>query len=301
MDIIRLYQDFGIDFKTENHKHCRPGWVQTKCPFCEGNPGYHLGYNLQDEYWSCYRCGWHAPVTTLSELLKIPIYEVYALVRQYGITRTIIQPKVVEKREFTYPSGMSYLKTSHKKYLRSRNFDPDELQEKWNLGGTSQFSKLGELSYKFRIIIPFPWNGQIVSFDSRDITEKQMNRYQACPAEYEIISHKSILYGNQELWNPEIGICVEGPTDVWRLGGLSFGTSGIKYTPAQVRCMATIWKRIAVVYDDDPQAQVQAKKLVSELKFRNVNAWNVQIVGDPGGVLQKYANELVNQITSVIK
>ena len=42
MDIVQLYQDHNVDFMTEGHPHCRPGWVNTVCPFCTGNPGYHL-------------------------------------------------------------------------------------------------------------------------------------------------------------------------------------------------------------------------------------------------------------------
>jgi hypothetical protein len=296
MDIIRLYQDFGIDFKTEGHKHARAGWVNTECPFCSGNPGLHLGWNIADEYFLCWRCGWHPPVITLSELLHLPFYEIYPIIEQYGVNRTILQHRIEEKRKFEFPSGTSYLKPSHKKYLINRGFDPNKLQERWFLSGTGPFSKLGSLSYKFRIIIPFYWNGEIVSFDSRDITDKQQNRYQACPAEYESVGHKQILYGDQEAWNPKIGICVEGPTDVWRLGELAFATSGIKYTESQVKIMASIFKRIAVVYDDDPQAQVQAKKLVDELKLRDVNAWNIQIKGDPGDLTQKEARELLKLI-----
>ena len=50
MDVLRLYQDYGVDHLTEGHKHCRDGWVNTPCPFCSGNDGYHLGWNLYDNY-----------------------------------------------------------------------------------------------------------------------------------------------------------------------------------------------------------------------------------------------------------
>ena len=296
MDIIRLYQDFGIEFKTEGHKHCRPGWINCECPFCTGNAGLHLGWNLQDEYFICWRCGWKPLVLTLSALLNIPEYEVRKLLPQYGITRTVISHKIIEKIDFSFPTNTKELQSNHRKYLLSRNFDPDKIIEKWHIKATGPIAMLSKYNYKFRIIIPFEWNGQIVSFDARDITEKQLNKYQACPAEYEIKGHKQILYGNQEKWNPDIGICVEGPIDVWRLGKLAFATSGIKYTHEQVRIMANTFKSIAVVYDDDGQAQIQANKLISELKFRGVNAWNVKIKGDPGGLLQNEANKLVKQI-----
>jgi hypothetical protein len=51
MDIIGLYRDFGIEHRTEGHKHCRPGWVNTECPFCTGNAGLHLGWHIEEEYY----------------------------------------------------------------------------------------------------------------------------------------------------------------------------------------------------------------------------------------------------------
>jgi hypothetical protein len=50
------------------------------------------------------------------------------------------------------------------------------------------------------------------------------------------------------------------------------------------------------VYDDEIQAQSQAKKLVAELRFRGVDAWNVSIQGDPGSLTNKKAKELLNYI-----
>ena len=44
MDILSLYQEHGVMIADEGHKHSRPGWVQTTCPFCTGHEGYHLGY-----------------------------------------------------------------------------------------------------------------------------------------------------------------------------------------------------------------------------------------------------------------
>jgi hypothetical protein len=296
MDIIRLYNDYGIEYRTEGHKHTRSGWVNTECPFCTGNPGLHLGWNLKDEYFYCYRCGWKSTVKTISMLTHLQTYEVVDLLPKYGINRTIIKQVIQSKKQFQLPTHTSFLKSSHKRYLIERGFNPDKLELMWGIKGTNPVSKLGSLSYKYRIIIPFIWNGEIVSFDSRDITDEAMNKYQACPAEYETIPHKAILYGNQEEWNPNLGICVEGPTDVWRIGYQAFATSGIQYTHEQVRVMSNTFRRIAVVYDDDPQAQVQAKKLVAELKFRNVDAFNVQIKGDPGSMNEKEVRELIGFI-----
>ena len=298
MDIIKLYQDYNVEFVTEGHKHARPGWVNCECPYCSSpstNPGYHLGWNMDEEYYFCWRCGWHPPVKTISLLLNVSISQAIELMNVYGINRTVTTIKKVDKKDFELPSNCGELSYMHRKYLISRGFNARKIERLWKIKATSHFSILDNINYKFRIIIPFFWNGQMVSFDSRDISNKQLSKYKACPKEREIIEHKHILYGNQEHWI-DTGIGVEGPTDVWRLGPLSCATSGIEYTQAQVRIIAQTFKRFAVIFDDEPQAQRQAKKLVAELKFRGVDAWNIKIKGDPGSLKQSEADELIKSI-----
>lgn len=298
MDIIQLYQDFNIDFVTEGHKHSRSGWVNTECPFCIGNPGYHLGFNLQGNYFYCWRCGGHQTINTLSKLLKLPIYKIKELTRQYDISISTITPKIeIRKKDFKYPSGTGSLESQHIRYLQSRNFDPDRIIDLWQLKATGPISKLDNIDYKNRIIIPFIWDGQIISFDSRSISavRSDQQRYKACPADRELIPHKSILYGKQEAWK-STGILVEGPTDVWRMGTSSFAVSGIKYTNQQIREIFRVFKRVAVMFDDDPQAKLQAAKIVAELKFRGVDAFRVDIEDDPGSMKQEDADYLVKQL-----
>lgn len=152
-----------------------------------------------------------------------------------------------------------------------------------------------EYDYRFRIFIPVHWNGEMVSFDSRDITNLSDAKYKACPVDREIRERKKILYGNQEAWGTT-GICVEGPTDVWRLGEDSFAVSGISYTQEQVKEMTRVFTKVAVVFDDEPQAVKQGKKLVKDLQFRNVDAYQVKIKGDPGEMMNSDAKKLVKSI-----
>ncbi len=300
MDIVQLYQDFGIEIAPEGHHHTRPGWINVECPFCSGNPGYHLGYELEGNYYTCWRCGWHPIVPTLSNLLHMSGDQVSTLIKDYGLNAlTLPKPKLQKAglKPYRLPSGTFPLESYHKKYLESRNFDPDLIQRLWAVVGTGPVSLLDGLSYKLRIIAPVVWDSRAVSFVSRDITNKHPRKYLVCPKEREIVFHKNILYGKQEAWK-DTGICVEGPTDVWRFGGNSFATFGIKYTNNQIRCMAKTFKRIAIVFDDDAQAVVQAKTLVNELRVRNVDAFHVPIKGDPGSMEQNEANYLVKQLIS---
>ena len=298
MDILQLYQDYSISYQTEGHKHCRDGWANTECPFCTGNPGLHLGFNLQGNFYTCWRCGWHSIISTITKLLNIPEREARTIIKQYGllIPKLTKEPQVkIRVKAHRLPSNAEPLQTSHRRYLTNRGFDPDLLERTWNLLGTGPFSKLDNIDYKHRIIIPFIWNGQQVSFDSRDITDKSSSKYMACPSDRELISHKEILYGKQSEWR-KTGILVEGPTDVWRMGTSSFAVSGIKYTSRQIREMASFFNRITICFDDDPQATIQANKIVAELKFRGVDAFRVDIEGDPGSMKQEDADYLVKQL-----
>lgn len=298
MDIIQFYQDFSINYRTEGHKHCRPGWVNIECPFCTGNPGYHLSFELEEQYFLCWRCGWHSTIETIAKLTNLSWKAASEIIKKYGgSTPSIGHTTKVKKntKPFQFPSSTGPLTQRHKDYLTSRGFDSDKLIQLWGLLATGAVSVLDGLSYKLRIIIPVIWERAAVSFISRDITNKSTLRYITCPLDREIIHHKTILYGKQERWK-DIGICVEGVTDVWRFGTHSFATFGIKYTQIQVRNMARMFKRIPVVYDSDNQARIQADKLVAELKFRGVDAFRVDIEGDPGGMKQEEANYLIKQL-----
>jgi len=304
MDIVRLYQDFSVDFVTEGHKHARPGWANTECPWCTGDHiGYHLGFNIDSNYYFCWRCGWHPITPTLSKILNIRETESREIVRQYGLllARRTEQVIPIEKKiEFKLPTGVTPLSDGHKVYLSKRGYDPDRLEQIWGLMSTGPTSVLDDfIEYRNRILIPFHWDYQMVSFDTRLALNKASHekRYKACPKGRELIPHKHILYGRQDEWR-ETGICVEGPTDVWRLGTCSFATSGIQYTPEQVRVIARTFKRVWVIYDPESQAQVQADRLVAELKFRGIKA-ETMLLGqhdDPGSMKQEEADYLVKQL-----
>jgi len=183
MDIIQLYQDYGIDYRTEGHKHCRPGWVNLECPFCTGNPGLHLGYNMEEDYFFCWRCGWHPIKGTISTLLNIPEKEVSGILRQYGGSSFISKPKTkVKISSLILPSNVRPLHKVHLSYLIERGFDPNQIIEDWKILGTGPTSILKTdgkiLDYRLRILLPISWNGEIVSFDTRDITKRVLgNRW----------------------------------------------------------------------------------------------------------------------------
>ncbi len=297
MNILQLYRDYSISYQTEDHKHCRPGWVNTSCPFCTGNPGLHLGATIEGGHFYCWRCGWKPASLAISKLLNISEHKAKSILRDYiHAFEPAPDPKIrLGTKAFRMPSDISPLLKQHQRYLIKRNFDPEKLEREWGLLGTGPASRLDHINYGHRILAPIHWQGKQVTFQARDISNRHPMKYLACPKHRELIHHKHLLYGREKEWG-EVGICVEGITDVWRLGPAAFCVFGIEYTQKQVRIMAKQFQRIAVIFDQETQAQIQAERLVSELGFRGVSAVNIQISGDPGELGDDDARHLVKSI-----
>ncbi len=297
MSIVKLFNDHGLQYQTEGHKHCRPGWANMPCPFCTGNPGIHLGAEIGTGRFVCWRCGGKTGYVVISKLLHIPHDQAKTLLRKYrgGAKAIPNQDRKIKFKPHRLPSNTGDMDKRHMGYLEKRGFEPSKLLVEWGLLGTGPVSRLDGIDYKLRIVAPIIWDGKQVSFQARDITGKSDLKYIACPMHREAIHHKHVLYGRQEHWT-ETGICVEGITDAWRFGHQSFAVFGIKYKIQQVLLMRKTFKRVFVVFDDDPQAVQQSKKLCSQLQLAGVEAVHIDIEGDPGGTSQDDANHFVNQL-----
>jgi hypothetical protein len=302
MNIIKLYEDFNIDHVTDGHKHARPGWVNCECPFCAGNPGYHLGFNIDNgRVFVCYRCGNHSIPDTVSKLLNLPKKEAFKIIRQYEGHSIVKRPIIkLGNKRFKTPTNLMPLQPNHRLYLERRGFDPDYLAKVWGVQGLGPVSTLNKMVLNNRLFIPINWNGKLVSYQTRALSlnpKKEDVKYIACPKEREIIHHKHILYGNQKMWG-KTGICVEGVTDVWKLGDFAFATLGIKFKMEQVQEIKKQFNRVVIIFDDEPQAQKQAEELSAYLEQFNISTIVEKIKGDPGSLKQDDANHLVKYVLS---
>jgi hypothetical protein len=306
MQIKKLLTDYNIPFDTHG-KNISTGWIGLQCPFCNDKSN-HLGYDLNQKDskkgFSCWKCGWHSTIDTISILLHLSKNTAKQIVQQYkGQDTTKTKTKELTKQTFVFPSNTGELMSNHLLYLERRNFDPEYLKNVWDIQGTGITSILIDserniYDYKLRILIPIYWAGQIVSFQTRDITDRADQRYKACPKPFEILHHKEILFINKKkLGNNTTGLCVEGVFDCFRLGLDSFATFGTKVTPLQVREMARIYKKIFVIFDPEEQAQKYAEKLIAELRFRGVKAENILLKKgqDPASLSAEEARYLSKQ------
>lgn len=298
MGIEQLLRDQSIPYVTEGHKHSTAGWVNVHCPFCAGSQDYHLGIHEEGAASHCWRCGSHSTVEALSRVLRLPPSEVKRLLGRYRTAigyKTPTEPKV-SLFPLRFPQPSFPLNGWGHQYLSKRGFDAERVEQEWGLLQTGPVSFLDGISYNHRILIPIYWDRKIVSFNSRDITGKSDRKYLACPMRRESLHHKNILYGKQERWGKGI-IIVEGPIDVWRLGPSAVATFGTSVKMEQVLQLARHGERFFIVFDNDPQAQDQARALAVKLRTLGKETHIETIVeGDPGDMKQEDANHFVNEL-----
>lgn len=300
MGMIELYGQYGVPVADEGDKHYREGWINSACPYCTGNPGFHLGFNLDDSYYYCFRCGYHNVNESIEKVLNISSIEASKVAKDFKVHKLHQRGKVsseakIKIHPFQFPTDTTKMKHAHRHYLSNRGFDPDYLEKEFGLLGTGPISILDHIPYKFRIIAPIHWNGEVASFQSRDYTNKQEKRYLACPMAREQVHHKYILYTKPND-RQSVGIAVEGITDVWRFGTNAFATFGIAYTSKQVKEIVRRYEAIFIVFDPERQAQDMALKLKAEIELNGIPVHNITLDCDPAELAQDDADHLLKEL-----
>lgn len=289
-DAERYLKEFGIPYSTGG-KDISPGWLGISCPFCRDTLT-HGGFSPEG-YYSCWRCGWHSIEDLLCRLERIEFHVACKRVAEYQIRGKSWRNRVQNRSERVSIVEVpgSKLQEIHKRYLRSRRFDPEQLAEKYDLRGTGPVGP-----YKFRIIAPIYYNQEIVSYQGRDVTGKAELPYKACPKEQEIIEHKTTLY-NLDNAVHDTCMVVEGIFDVWRMGDGAVATFGVGFRWAQVELLASRFKKVSLVYDGEPKAQAKARTIVQALGNLGVDAKNILLThGDPADLSDEEAQELKGAI-----
>jgi len=258
LGIRELFNSYDIPFIVGgSHRHVRHGWIGVDCPWCgPGTNKYHLGIHEHTHAVVCWKCGHHALGEVVSLLCRIPIAQAISLVRR--IPRVRPSPFVEPTRgKIKTPTPLLDLQVPHRRYLEKRGFDPNELVSFWRLRALKIHDRLS-----WRIWIPVHFNGEVVSWTTRSISETTRQRYIHARPEQESLPIKTLLYG-WDFVRASVIIC-EGPTDVWRIGPGAVATFGIATSLEQVRKLSSVPYRI-VCFDNEPIAQKAADKLCDTL------------------------------------
>lgn len=255
MTLQEILEELNLEFvEGGEHHHSRPGWINLDCPWCgRGSGKFHLGYNEEKGFFSCWKCGGHHPISVLT---KIGLD--YQAALEFFQGRTIAGSEIDRtRRGLKEPAGRGPLKKPHREYLRGRGFDPDQIAELWQVEGIGLHSRLA-----WRLYIPIILDGQRVSWTTRAIGERVAQRYVAASAQEEAIPSKSLIYGQDYCLHAIVA--VEGPTDAWRIGPGAGALMGTAFTSAQVRKLAKFSNRF-LIFDNSSEAQARARKLAESL------------------------------------
>lgn len=298
MNLVDVLKDRGVDARQHGqHHHARRGWVQFDCPFCgKDTSKFHLGYNARGGYFNCFRCGPHDAVKTVSEMLSIPWKDAQAIVASSG-GRIKAPDKAEEpriKRKLVLPYGLGPLNNAHRSYLESRGFNPDEIQDLWNIQGLGVAPPLSH-----RIFIPiFDRAGNMVSWTTRSIGKAEL-RYVSAKANQELIPHKDILYGEHRVIGYNTICVVEGPISMWAIGPGCVATCGVGFKREQSKLLAR-YNTVYVCFDSEKQAQRRATELCDYL-MPNCEVFNVVLSEkDPAESLLKNPKE-IKQLRRLLK
>ncbi len=280
-------QDYNIDFRLVG-KNIQDGWVGICCPYCNDH-NYHGGFDLENGRYHCWRCGNHYLPKVITKLTGI--YDSIPIIKNYSTGRVYVGKRTTRTaQECTLPAGCTALHGPYLKYLEQRGFSAGLLEKKWDMHAANHIG-----DYKFRIIAPIYLRGELISYQGRDITGKSDLRYKACKLENEVIHHQDTLYGID--YARSNTVIVEGITDVWRLGPGAIATFGIDFTRAQIEMMIMRFKKVAILFDGEAQAQKQARKLVEILCAYNIECRNLILPeGDPGDLNQIKADKLMKYL-----
>lgn len=300
MNFKKLCEDHNIRILDDpHHKHAQYGWVQLydDCPFCTGNTGHHLGYNISGNYFNCWRCGRHSNLEVLSHVLNLPKHQVSSLLKDYQFRpkdrfRQTTETQHAEVCTFVQ-KPLKQLLPQHIKYMEGRGFDVERVVNDWDVKCTGPGGKYG-----MRLVMPLYRLETMVSWYSRDVTNKASAKYLPCPKSMEVVPHKHTLYGLWHITDEKEVIVVEGTLDAWRLGKGTLATLGIDYTQQQMNMLAK-FKRVFIIYDSEDTAQMQARKLADSLALMGVEAISIDLEGgDPADLTYAEADSIKNELLS---
>lgn len=286
-DALTFLQTYGVDH-TDRGKHGRTGWVQIECPWCVGKQGYYGGFNLSKGYFVCWRCKWHPLADTLALLLNITRRQARDLITKYqthaGDYQGREDEEFVPAQKCKLPGGD--LQEPHRQYLIKRGFDPEDISITWRIRGTDHKGP-----WKWRIVAPIHLDGRLVSFQTRDITNKQVLRYKACPKDNEVTQHQHTLYGIDLATSDKV-LVVEGIFDAWRIGPGCVATFGSSWTMPQVKMLCR-FEEIGIVYDPEEEAQIQAERLAFLLEGlgKRVSLYDID-AADPAEMSEEEVDQL---------
>ena len=265
MSFTDLLDEHGIRYFTGNVPEAkgkaRRGWVNFRCPFCGKEP--YFGYNVARKYGNCWSCGRLDLIETLMALFSWPREAAQRIARDLPRQEGYFE-KVRKCGTFQKPETFPLLQQQwHCEYLTGRHFTPAAIERLWGVEALcgKVLDEPWSRILRWRLWVPYYFQGQQVSWTTRSINGKEP-RYYAARDEQSTLSVRDLLYGIDYVRNAVI--IVEGPVDAWAIGPGGVAIGGLRTSPAQLEQLSRIPLRI-VCFDAEEAAQRRAKRLLADL------------------------------------
>lgn len=286
VDVRALLESLNIDYD-ERGNNVSGGWIGVQCPFCDDQSN-HLGIHIASKILSCWKCPVKGNIIKyLSETLG-NFNKALSVLQKY-IPRELIdfseEERISTVNKVELPrNAIQGLSPNHKAYLKKRGFNPDTLEELYNLHSVGP---VGE--YKNRIIVPIMHKYRLITFTSVDISDDTDTRYKHCADELSIIPIKHHLCGIEKT-NGHTIIVVEGLFDWWRFGDGAVPSWGVKLTKEQIY-MLSKFQYIKTVGDGDKAGWGMNEHIANELSpFATVKIFDLDDGIDPDDLTKNEIN-----------
>lgn len=249
-DVKSFLEDFEIEYPKKN-QHSTRGWINIQCPWEDcGDSSNHMGIHLQSGIFHCFKCDRKGPPALLiSKLLRVSIRRAEALATEYQTDFRFEEETTKLADKIDVKGFLTSLPEQHRQYLLDRNFDPDELIRKYKIGAFGTYGR-----FPFRIAIPVFDEGTLVNLTARDVTGQQEQRYLFLKNEEAVVPRNNCVYNIDNCSRDNV-LVVEGPFDVWRMGGATVSFFGTSFSVSQVlRVLAKFPKKVFILFDEGADA-----------------------------------------------
>lgn len=279
MNFEKLFTDYNVKHSLKINR----GWVNTNCPFCDDKPdSFNLGFNPAGNYYHCWKSKHgYSLQEMLSVLLNIPVASVDEVLKDYAGKGEVLPEKKKSKVKFLELPTDTFTPVE-RKYLKSRGFSPSYLNKKYHIVGGGIAGK-----WKFRIIIPIYYNGQLMSWTGRSILSKEklkklgIPRYKNLSIEKSVKNPKELFFNLDNCRGKEV-VLTEGAFDVLRFDGNAICSLGTELTEGQVSLLAEKFEKVFILFDNEPEAQEKARKFGLQLSSIGIEVEIVDAYGDFG-------------------
>lgn len=277
MDFFKLFLDYKVEMLQNNPDN----WINIDCPYCDEKGHYNMGFNCAGNYYHCWKSLHQYPIKkVLSDVLNVPINSVDEILSEYEggarLSKKLKNKSNVKSIELPTDTFTS----PERKYLKARGFSPKYLNKKYGIVGGGISGK-----WKFRIIIPIYYNGQLMSWTGRSILSKkkikelEIPRYKNLSIEESVRNPKELFFNLDNCKGKEV-VLTEGSFDVLRFDGNAICSLGTELTEGQIALLSERFEKIFILFDNEPEAQEKAHKFGMQLSSIGLDVEIVDVFGD---------------------